>query len=417
MAVYDATNPEARKYYWELMDKALFKIGVDAWWLDTTEPETEGQEENILLGHKLFAGSGDRYVNIFPLETTRAVYEGQRSASDRKRVFILSRSAFAGSQRYGVTAWSGDVLSDWLSFKRQIPAGLNFSLSGIPYWTTDIGGFISGGDLSDPKFRELFVRWFQFGTFSPIFRVHGTRSNPDENELWSYGPESKILFQYDDLRYRLLPYIYSLAWKVTSESYTPMRPLVMDFRDDVNAQNVGDQFMYGPAFLVNPVTEQGATQRRIYLPKGKWYDFWTGAKVEGGKFADVPAPLERMPLYVRAGSIIPMAPEEEYSNQKPADPIELRVYPGADGDFTIYEDEGDTYNYEKGQYATIPIHWNDTTHTLTVGARKGSFSGMLETRRLNVIMVEENHGAGIEPPSAPDQAAQYSGGEISLPLK
>jgi alpha-D-xyloside xylohydrolase len=309
------------------------------------------------------------------------------------------------------------VLSDWLSFKRQIPAGLNFSLSGIPYWTTDIGGFISGGDLSDPKFRELFVRWFQFGTFSPIFRVHGTRSNPDENELWSYGPESKILFQYDDLRYRLLPYIYSLAWKVTSESYTPMRPLVMDFRDDVNAQNVGDQFMYGPAFLVNPVTEQGATQRRIYLPKGKWYDFWTGAKVEGGKFADVPAPLERMPLYVRAGSIIPMAPEEEYSNQKPADPIELRVYPGADGDFTIYEDEGDTYNYEKGQYATIPIHWNDTTHTLTVGARKGSFSGMLETRRLNVIMVEENHGAGIEPPSAPDQAAQYSGGEISLTLK
>jgi alpha-D-xyloside xylohydrolase len=417
MAVYDATNPEARKYYWELMDKALFKIGVDAWWLDTTEPETEGQEENILLGHKLFAGSGDRYANIFPLETTRAVYEGQRSASDGKRVFILSRSAFAGSQRYGVTAWSGDVLSDWLSFKRQIPAGLNFSLSGIPYWTTDIGGFISGGDLSDPKFRELFVRWFQFGTFSPIFRVHGTRSNPDENELWSYGPESKILFQYDDLRYRLLPYIYSLAWKVTSESYTPMRPLVMDFRDDVNAQNVGDQFMYGPAFLVNPVTEQGATQRRIYLPKGKWYDFWTGAKVEGGKFADVPAPLERMPLYVRAGSIIPMAPEEEYSNQKPADPIELRVYPGADGDFTIYEDEGDTYNYEKGQYATIPIHWNDTTHTLTVGARKGSFSGMLETRRLNVIMVGENHGAGIEPPSAPDQAVEYSGGEISLTLK
>jgi len=416
MAVYDPTNPEARKYYWELMDKALFKIGDDAWWLDTTEPETEGQEENILLGHKLFIGNGDRYANIFPLETTRAVYEGQRSASDRKRVFILSRSAFAGSQRYGVTAWSGDVLSDWLSFKRQIPAGLNYSLSGLPYWTTDIGGFHIG-NLADPGFRELFVRWFQFGTFSPIFRVHGTRYNPDENELWSYGPASKILVQYDKLRYRLLPYIYSLAWKVTSESYTPMRPLVMDFRDDVNAQNVGDQFMYGPAFLVNPVTEQGATERRIYFPEGKWYDFWSGAEVEGGKFANVSAPLDRMPLYVRAGSIVPMGPEEEYSNQKPADPIELRVYPGADGDFTLYEDEGDTYNYEKGKYATIPIRWNDATHMLTLGERKGSFPGMLEKRTFNVVFVKENRGIGIEPALSPDQVVQYSGQLLSLSPK
>ena len=417
MAVYDPTNPGARKYYWQLMDKALFKMGVDAWWLDTTEPETEGQEENILLEHKLFIGSGDRYANIFPLETTRAVYEGQRSASDQKRVFILSRSAFAGSQRYGVTAWSGDVLSDWLSFKRQIPAGLNFSLSGIPYWTTDIGGFISGGDLSDPKFRELFVRWFQFGTFSPIFRVHGTRYNPDENELWSYGPESKILVQYDNLRYRLLPYIYSLAWKTTSENYTPMRPLVMDFRNDLNVQNIGDQFMYGPAFLVNPVTEQGAAQRHLYLPNGKWYDFWTGSTLEGGKFAHVAAPLDRMPIYVRAGSIIPMGPEEEYSNQKPADSIELRVYPGTDVDFTLYEDQGDTYNYEKGQYATIPLHWNDATHTLTIGERKGSFPGMLQRRTFNVTFTREKHGAGIEPAPAPDKVIQYSGREVSTTVE
>ena len=417
MAVYDPTNPEARKYYWDLMDKALFKIGVDAWWLDTTEPETEGQEENILLGHKLHAGSGDRYANTFPLETTRAVYEGQRSASDQKRVFILSRSAFAGSQRYGVTAWSGDVLSDWVSFKRQIPAGLNFALSGIPYWTTDIGGFIAGGDLSDPKFRELFVRWFEFGTFSPIFRVHGTRYNPDENELWSYGPESKILLQYDALRYRLLPYIYSLAWKTTSENYTPMRPLVMDFREDTNAQNVGDQFMYGPAFLVNPVTEQGATQRHVYLPKGKWYDFWTGTALDGGKFADIPAPLDRMPLFVRAGAIIPMGPEEEYSNQKPADPIELRIYAGADGDFTLYEDEGDTYNYEKGQYATISIHWNDVTHTLTIGERKGSFPGMLSRRKFHVTFVKQDRGVRIEASPDPDQIIQYSGRETSVVAK
>jgi alpha-D-xyloside xylohydrolase len=417
MAVYDPTNPAARKYYWDLMNEHLFKLGTDAWWLDTTEPETEGQEENILLNHKLHIGSGNRYANIFPLMTTKAVYDGQRSASDQKRVFILSRSAFAGSQRNGVTAWSGDVLSDWLSFKRQIPAGLNFSVSGLPYWTTDIGGFFIASP-SDPKFRELFVRWFQFGAFSPIFRVHGTRYNPDENELWSYGPEAgKILLQYDTLRYRLLPYIYSLAWKTTSESYTPMRPLVMDFREDVNAQNVGDQFMYGPAFLVNPVTEPGATTRRVYFPQAKWYDFWTGAAADGGKFADVAATLDRMPLYVRAGSIVPMGPEEEYSSQKPDNPIELRIYPGADGDFTVYEDQGDTYNYEKGQFATIPIHWNDATHTLKIGERKGSFPGMLENRTFNVVVVGQDHGAGVDVVSSPDKAVQYSGKEESVSVQ
>ncbi len=420
MAAYDPTNPEARKYYWDLMDKALFKIGVDAWWLDTTEPETEGQEESLMLGHKLFIGSGDRYANIFPLMTTQAVYEGQRNASDQKRVFILSRSAFAGAQRNAVTAWSGDVLSDWLSFRRQIPAGLNFSVSGIPYWTTDIGGFISGGNLNGPNFRELFIRWFQFGAFSPVFRVHGTR-NPDENELWSYGPEAqKILLSYDTLRYRLLPYIYSLAWKVTSENYTPMRPLVMDFRQDVNAQNVGDQYMYGPAFLVNPVTEPGATERRVYLPlarveaQAKWYDFWTGASVDGGRFMNTPAPIERMPLFVRPGSIIPLGPEEEYSDEKPADPIELRVYAGADGHFTLYEDENDNYNYEKGKYATIPIQWNDAKRTLTIGKRSGAFPGMVAKRRFDVVLVRENHGTGVGASQDPDMRVEYSGAEVTV---
>ncbi|MGA7398827.1 MAG: TIM-barrel domain-containing protein, partial [Candidatus Sulfotelmatobacter sp.] len=265
MAVYDATNAEARKFYWGQVDQGLFKIGVDAWWMDTTEPETEGQEENIQLGHRLAIGSGDRYVNVYPLLDTAAVYDGQRASSDQKRVYILSRSAFAGSQRNAVTAWSGDINSDWLSFRRQIPAGLNFALSGIPYWTTDIGGFVSG-DPDDPTYRELFVRWFQFGAFSPILRVHGTRKT-DQNELWSYGPDAqKILVSFDRLRYRLLPYTYSLAWKTTSDSYTPMRPLVMDFRSDVRAENTGDEFMYGPAFLVSPVTEPAATSRRVYLP-------------------------------------------------------------------------------------------------------------------------------------------------------
>jgi alpha-D-xyloside xylohydrolase len=413
MAVYDATSPEARKYYWDLVNKGLFSIGADAWWMDTTEPETEGQEENILLNHKLAAGSGNRYVNAYPLLDTQAVYQGQRSASDQKRVYILSRSAFAGSQRNGVTAWSGDINSDWFSYRRQIPGGLNFALSGIPYWTTDIGGFVFGSP-ADPAFRELFIRWFQYGTFNPILRVHGTR-NPDENELWSYGPDAQsILVSFDRLRYRMLPYIYSLAWKTTSESYTPMRPLVMDFRGDSRAENVGDQFMFGPAFLVNPVTEPAATTRQLYLPKAKWFDFWTGSEMPGGRMINAIAPLERLPLYVRAGSILPLGPDQEWSTEKPADPIELRIYRGADGDFTLYEDENDTYNYEKGVYATIPLHWDDDAHTLTIGDRKGQFPGMLQSRTFRVVFVQENHGVGVNAADQADKVVQYSGKQITV---
>ncbi len=413
MAAYDATNPDARKYYWDQVNKGLFSIGLDAWWMDTTEPETEGQEENIQLGHKLAIGSGDRYVNIYPLMTTGAIYSGQRSVSDAKRVFILSRSAFAGSQRNSITAWSGDINSDWLSFRRQIPAGLNFALSGIPYWTTDIGGFISG-DPDDPAYRELFVRWFQFGTFSPILRVHGTRKT-DQNELWSYGPDAqKILVSFDRLRYRLLPYIYSLAWKTTSDSYTPMRPLVMDFRSDGRAQNVGDQFMFGPAFLVNPVTEPNASSRRVYLPQAKWYDFWSGATVSGGRDIDAAAPPDRLPLYIRAGSIVPMGPDVEWATEKPADPIELRVYRGADGEFTLYEDENDNYNYEKGSYATIPFRWDDARRVLTIGDRQGQFPGLLASRTFRVVFVGERRGVGIEPSTTPDKVVKYSGKQITV---
>ena len=413
MAVYDATNPEARKYYWDQVNEGLFSIGADAWWMDTTEPETEGQERNILLDHKLAVGSGNRYLNAYPLFDTEAVYQGQRSASDKKRVFILSRSAFAGSQRNGVTAWSGDIVSDWLSFRRQVPAGLNFSLSGGPYWTTDIGGFVVGSP-ADPAFRELFIRWFQYGTFNPILRVHGTR-NPDENELWSYGPDAQaILVNFDRLRYRMLPYIYSLAWKTTSEAYTPMRPLVMDFRGDEQAENIGNQFMYGPAFLVNPVTEPAISTRPVYLPKTTWYDFWTGTLSEGARFINAITPLDRLPLYVRAGSIVPLGPDEEWSSEKPADPIELRIYAGADGDFTLYEDENDGYNYEKGVYATIPLHWDNKAQTLMIGERKGQFPGMLENRSFRVVFVRENHGVGVNATDEPDKAVQYSGKQISV---
>jgi alpha-D-xyloside xylohydrolase len=412
-ALYDAFNPAARVYYWNLLDQ-LFKIGADAWWLDTDEPETEGQETNILMTNKVAIGSGARYANLFPLMTTTGVYQGQRAASDQKRVFILSRSAFAGAQRNSITAWSGDVETNWLNFARQIPAGLNFELSGLPYWTTDIGGFVTGNP-DDPAYRELFVRWFEYGTFCPIFRVHGTRV-PNVNELWSYGPDAqKILTDYDRLRYRLLPYIYSVAWKITSEGYTPMRALAMDFPGDVRARNIGDQFLFGPAILVNPVTEPGANSRHLYLPNAKWYDFWTGRAVMGGGAIDSAAPLDRMPLYVRAGSILPMGPELQYSTEKPEDPIELRVYAGSNGSFTLYEDENDTYGYEKGAYATIPFVWDDAAKTLTIGDRAGKFPGMLETRTFRIVFVSDGHGAGIgapDTPEQPDKIVTYSGATV-----
>lgn len=413
MAAYDATNPEARKYYWDLVSKSLFKLGVDAWWMDTTEPETEGKEDNILLHHKLAIGSGTRYANIFPLLDTRGIYEGQRAESSQKRVFILSRSAFAGSQRYGVTAWSGDVLSDFETYKRQIPAGLNFALSGIPYWTTDIGGFILG-DNKSPEYRELFVRWFEYGTFCPIFRVHGTRT-ANENELWSYGEQAQaILTKFDTLRYRLLPYIYSLAWKVTSDHYTIMRPLIMDFPNDPRVLNIGDQFLFGPSILVNPVTEQGASSRHLYLPPGQWFDFWTGESASGAKSIDAPAPLERLPLYVRAGSILPLGPAVEYSTQRPTIPIELRVYAGADGNFVLYEDENDNYNYEKGAYSTIPIHWDNAARALTIGDRQGSFTGLIASRAFRVVFVDANHGTGVESPVGAGQLVEYTGTHVSI---
>ncbi|HVN79842.1 MAG TPA: TIM-barrel domain-containing protein [Terriglobia bacterium] len=413
-ALYDAFNPEARKYYWNLIDRSLFKIGADAWWMDTTEPETEGTEENLLLRNKVALGNGARFANLYPLMATSTAYQGQRGASNQKRVFILSRSAFAGIQRNAVTAWSGDILSDFETFKRQVPAALNFSLSGLPYWTSDIGGFIMGHP-DDPVYRELFVRWFQFGSFCPIFRVHGTRA-PDQNELWSYGAEAQeILTHYDRLRYRLMPYIYSLAWKVASQSYTLMRPLVMDFASDARVLNIGDQFMFGSALLVSPVIEQGATMRHLYLPRGtRWYNFWGGETLGGGNIIDTPAPLPKIPLYVRAGSIVPMGPNIEYTTEKPPDPIELRVFPGADGSFTLYEDESDNYNYEQGIYATIPFHWNESAQTLLLGERKGGFPGMLQTRTFKIVFVKEGHGTGIEATARPDRTVPYSGKPVSI---
>src|SRR6202790_2967656 len=291
--------------------------------------------------------------------------------------------------------------------------GLNYSLSGLPYWNTDIGGFVSANS-DDPAYRELFVLSFEFGTFCPIFLVPGTRTT-NQNELWSYGPDAqKILVAYDKLRYRLMPYTYSLAWKTTSEGYTIMRPLVMDFREDIRAQNIGDQFLFGPAILVNPVSEPGATTRRLYLPNAMWYDFWTGAAIPGRRALDAPSPIDRMPLYVRAGSILPLGPNVQYAAEKSADPIELRVYRGANGAFTLYEDENDTYNYEKDAHATISFSWDDASHTLTIGDRTGAFPGMLEKRTFRIVFVSENHGTGGALTENADKIVPYTRNKISV---
>jgi alpha-D-xyloside xylohydrolase len=413
MAIYDAFNSQAREYYWKLMHDALFKIGVDAWWLDTTEPETEGLENNLLVTHKVALGNAARYANEFPLLTTTGVYEGQRAASDQKRVFILTRSGYAGLQRNAAAVWSGDVDPNWETLRRQIPAGLNLSVAGIPYWTTDIGGFVAANP-DDPSYRELYIRWFQFGAFCPVFRAHGTRTT-NQNEIWSYGPQAQeILTEYDKLRYRLMPYIYSLAWKTTNEGYTILRPLVMDFRSDTRAQNIADQFLFGPAILVNPVTEPGAQTRHLYLPDATWYDFWTGSPTRGARTVDVPAPIDRLPLFVRAGSILPLGPDIEYADEKPVDPIELRVYRGADGAFTLYEDENDNYNYEKGEHATIPFQWNDASHTLKIGDRAGSFPGMLESRTFRVVFVSSHHGTGGALTQNADKTITYTGKSVAV---
>jgi alpha-D-xyloside xylohydrolase len=258
------------------------------------------------------------------------------------------------------------------------------------------------------------VRWFQFGAFSPVFRVHGTRW-PDENELWSYGPEAeKILVDYDTLRYRLLPYVYSEAWQVTNHHGTLMRPLAMDWREDVEAQNIGDEYLFGPAILVSPVTTEGATTRTVYLPKATWWDFWTGEKAEGGRRIEADAPLSKLPLFVRAGSIVPFGPAMEWATEKPADPLEVRVYPGADGDFTLYEDENDGYDYTKGAHATIALHWDDAAKTLTVGAREGSFPGMLTKRTLKVVVVSKAHGVGIAETATADKTVMYEGTKTAV---
>jgi alpha-D-xyloside xylohydrolase len=411
--VYDPTNPAARNFFWDQFVGKLFAQGWDAFWLDSSEPEEAWPHigDAILRDKQLHIGSGLEYTNVFPLEHTGAVQERWKQTNSGKRVFLLTRSAFMGQQRNGATVWSGDVYSSWWALRRQVPAGLNFALSGYPYWTTDIGGYhpLFDGQANQPAYQELYARWFEYGAFCPVFRTHGHR---DHNEMWTYGQVFPALLAVDRLRYRLLPYVYSLAWKVTSDDYTIQRPLVMDFQRDPATWEIGDQFMFGPDLLVSPVLTEHATSRSLYLPEGtSWYDFWTGERTAGGASITVPAPLDRIPLAVRAGSILPLGPVIEYSGEA-NDPIELRIYPGADGDFTLYQDQGDGYRYEQGAHVTIPIHWSDAMRTLSIGATVGSYPGMALNHTFNVVIVSTEHGVGGEVTPAPDKTIQYSGASI-----
>jgi alpha-D-xyloside xylohydrolase len=433
---YDAFNPDARKLFWKQMNDRLFSKGVDAWWMDATEPELVGE----LLPQSLkdtmnptFLGTGARMANAFALANSRAVYEGQRATEPDQRVFILTRSAFTGTQRYASATWSGDVSADWDSLRKQIPAGLNMSLSGIPWWTTDIGGFTVRRKWATPnpkpehveEWRELNTRWFQFGTFSGLLRSHGQFPL---REMWSFGGDEKhraytTMLAFDRLRYRLLPYLYSVNGDVTRRHAAVMRPLVMDFREDPEALRVADQFLFGPSLLVSPVTKPGVSTRSVYLPRrhhddaggagAGWYDFWTGRQLEGGQRLDAAAPYESIPLYVKGGSILPMGPEIQYTAEKPDGPVTLWVYTGADASFELYEDDGVTYGYEKGAFSTIPISWDEKAATLTIGARTGSYPGMPAAREFRVVFVAKDKPVGhsATPPAA--ATLRYDGAPVS----
>jgi alpha-D-xyloside xylohydrolase len=404
----DFFNPEAQTTFWSEVNKGLFVYGLDGWWMDASEPEFD-----ILKGRQTFLGSGQSVRNAYPLYVTKAIYEGQRGTTDRKRVVIFTRSAFSGQQRYAAISWSGDISANWITFQRQIPAGLSFSMSGLPYWTTDGGGFFRPKDqYTNEAYHELLIRWFQYAAFCPIFRVHGWISNA---EIWNYGPKVlDITTQYDELRYHLLPYIYSSAWGVTNQGATLMRALPLEFSTDPGARAVSDEFMFGPSLLINPITTEGATQRTVYLPAGSdWIDFWTGKRASGGKTITAEAPLEVIPIFAKAGSIVPYGPFVESAAGKP-DPIDLRIYAGADGDFQLYEDEGDNYDYEHGARSVIPIHWDDKAGTLTVGDRRGNFPGMLERRTFRVVRVADSHGVGTKPTSNFDATIQFAGKAVSV---
>jgi alpha-D-xyloside xylohydrolase len=406
----DLFKPTAQKAFWADIDRTLFASGLDGWWLDASEPEGDP-----LKNDRTFLGPGKTVRNAFPLFETSAVYDGQRATDLNKRVVILSRSAYTGQQRNGSISWSGDISGNWETLRRQIPAGLSFGISGFPYWTTDIGGFFRPKDqYSSAEYHELLIRWFQFGAFCPIFRIHGYQS---ETEMWKYGPEvEKILRQYDELRYRLLPYIYSAAWDVTDRGETMMKALPLVYPNDRTFREVSDQFLFGDSLLINPVVKQGVTSRGVALPSGDdWVDFWTGQRHRGGETIVADAPLDRIPIYVKAGSIVPMGPVVQ-SAATAEDPLEIRIYNGKDADFELYDDGGDGYAYEHGAKATIHIHWDDHRNTLSIADRSGTFPGMQLKRTLKIVVVKPGNGVGAEADARADRTVTYEGHQMKIDL-
>ncbi|MBQ2210926.1 MAG: DUF5110 domain-containing protein [Prevotella sp.] len=435
--VYDAFSQEARDIYWQNL-KTLFKMNVDGWWMDSTDPDFFNAKEADYAHQAGQNGTWRSLRNAFPLVTVKGVYEHQRKESAlaatpqalaSKRVFIMTRSAFAGQQHYGSNMWSGDVASSWDMLRKQVPAGLSYSLTGCPNFNTDIGGFFCGsyntkGAYSaprNPQYQELYVRWMQYGLFCPVFRSHGTDA---PREIWQFGKKGEPVYdaieQMIRLRYRLIPYLYSTAWQVTSRGESYLRPLFSDFAADRKTWDMTDEFMFGRSILAAPIVEAQYTQEQVnrqdamsgwnresvgsqqgegsvdwlsaktastYLPKGAlWYDFWTGKPYKGGQTVTLATQLNTVPMFVRAGSILPLGPVMQYVGEKSWNQLELRVYPGADGSFTLYEDESDSYNYEQGIYATIPFTWNDKTHTLTIGTRQGQYPGMLASRQFTIVL-------------------------------
>ena len=579
--VYDAFNPEAREVYWQFIKRGLFDAGVDAYWMDATEPEFRCSDDRYITSLSIenagatYLGSFARYMNTYSLMTSRGLYEHHRQATDRKRVLILTRSAFTGQQRYGAITWSGDTFAGWEDLRVQVASGINFSMAGIPYWNSDIGGFITEfgfpKGLADPAYKELYVRWFQFGAFCPMFRSHGTNI---PREIWQFGDPGDwaydALVAADQLRYRLLPYIYSTAWQVTQNDFSFMRGVMMPFPDDWKTHSIADQYFFGSSIMVCPVlrpmlhppeykgeditpmhfyaangkdhglemkfyrgtdfknlvqtrttdasqigwsgclpdgldtaysvslvgmlkteaqglytfhiiTDGGVTLRigdstliskpekrirrtwsadmeldggieypieirhtqstpnaallkinwerpstivfdssktQVYLPgKSRWFDFWTGEEFQGGRTVLVDAPLSRIPLFVPSGSIVPLGPDVQYAAESPKGPTEIRIYPGMDGHFELYDDEGDGYGYEKGASTVIGFRWNDKARILDIEKSRGTFPGAPRARTFKIVLVRPGHGSGMDNTSVPDQEIVYTGGALKVRLK
>ena len=446
--VYDAYSPVARQIYWDHL-KRLFDYGIDAWWMDSTDPDFFNPRESD-FEYKTSAGSWRSVRNLFPLATVKGIYANQRKESADKRVFIMTRSAFAGQQHYGSGLWSGDVASTWDMLRKQVPAGLNYTMTGCPNFNTDIGGFFCGSYNTDgtgsaprnPQYQELYVRWMQYGLFCPVFRSHGADA---PREIYQFGKKGEPIYDAIEstirLRYRLLPYIYSTAWQVTSANESYLRALTYDFASDKNTWNLGSEFMFGRSILATPILDPQYTEEKIfkedamsgwdkkdgkieqlkdgkidfseektatkYLPKGaNWYEFYTEKLYKGGRNVTFTTTIDRTAMFVKAGTILPLAPVMQYAQQSQWDNLDIIVYPGSNAVFTLYEDEGDNYNYERGVYSTITMKWNDSQRTFTVEARQGQFPGMLQNRKFNIRI------AGTEAVKTVD----YSGIAVSVTL-